>query len=271
MSTHVSDRTPMRHGDAAAVIGLIAFVALWMGLTDGMLRYLRPSMRPWLVGSGAALALLAAGIGFVAWRETRGERDQDEEIGGRATRGHHHRLGLVGWLLVVPFLAVWCVDPSALGAYAAQRQAAFGMPIIDFDLPSYVEAHSFSGQTVELKLHEFVFSANSDDDAVRSLLADTPVRLRGFVVPSPDGKGFLLVRFLIGCCAGDAIGLEVDVRGYHGPALEEETWVEVTGTYDAQASDAQPRDRFTSESVPVLAAHSVRQIDEPDSPYEYPR
>jgi uncharacterized repeat protein (TIGR03943 family) len=260
----------MRHGDAAAVIGLIGFVALWMGLTDGMLRYLRPSMRPWLVASGAALVALAAGIAFVLWRERRREGEPGIAADGCAHEDHH-RLGLVGWLLVMPFLAVWCVDPSALGAYAAERYDALGVPVIDFDLASHVEAHRFSGQPVELKLHEFVISATSDDEAARGILRETPVRLRGFVLPSTDGTDFRLVRFMIGCCAGDAVALQVDVRGYHGPPLEEEAWVEVIGTYDPHAPAGETRDEFAQASVPVLAVDEVRQIDEPDSPYEYPR
>lgn len=255
----------MRASDAAGVLALIGCVALWMGLTDGMLRYLRPTMRPWLVAAGISLVLLAVGVGIAAWRD---RRQGSGELPG--CDDHRRRLGLVGWMLLMPVLAAWCVDPAALGAYAARQQSGFSTPVIDFDLAAHIESHSFSGQDVELQMHELVIAANSDE-ADRALLADVPVRLRGFVVPKDDGHGFLLARFMIGCCAGDAVGFAVDIPAYDGPPLDEDVWVEVTGRFDAAASATQERDELTDSYVPVLRAETVHQIDEPDSPYEYPR
>ena len=126
--------------------------------------------------------------------------------------------------------------------------------------------------------------AANGDDAGQRRLSDTEVRLTGFVVtptddPSddadadPDGR-LLLGRLMIGCCAGDAIGLSVDVRGYDGPRLDDETWVEVTGRYDRAATGAARRsapDSDEARTAPILELSSLREVDAPSEPHESPR
>jgi hypothetical protein len=169
------------------------------------------------------------------------------------------------------------VAPEALGAYTV-RQSSWGAPVIDFDLDRHLRARSLGGQTPELQLHQFLVAANGDR-AEQRLLAATEVRLTGFVVAPEAGSSggaegrFLLGRLMIGCCAGDAIGLAVDVRGYDGPVLDDETWVEVTGHYDRSATAAARRSDAGSDETrthPVIQATSVRVEDEPDHPYETP-
>ena len=266
----------MRRGDAALLLGALAALTLWLSLTDGMMRYVRPSMRPWLVASGVFVGLLAVAAGVTARRS-----------GGPASGGHGHRgPWLVGWLVALPVVVAVAVAPGALGAYTV-RQSSWGVPAIDFDLDHHLRTRTFGGQTPELQLHELLVAANGEASDQR-LLARTEVRLTGFVV-APDGGSdsgaegrFLLGRLMIGCCAGDAIGLAVDVRGYDGPALDDETWVEVTGRYDRSATAAARRSgadtsagptgpNGSGTAPPIVRATSVRVTDAPDRPYETPR
>jgi uncharacterized repeat protein (TIGR03943 family) len=155
------------------------------------------------------------------------------------------------------------VDAGALNAYTIRQGSAFGADLGTFDLAEHLESHSFAGQAPELRLREFLAAAHGDEGE-RRLLAGTPVRLTGFVVGDGSTDGFLLARLMIGCCAGDAVGLVVAVTGYDGPPLPDDTWAQVTGTFVDE--DGGP----TDEAEPTLALTGLRQVDEPDEPYEYP-
>lgn len=285
-------RVLMRRVDAALLLAGVAAMTLWLSLTDGMLRYVRPSMRPWLVASGVFLGLLAAAVAASGWwgrrRPVRGSTPPSSSsspsspapacgpdgCGAPAAgddHGHGRRrgLGLVGWLIGLPLVVAVSLDPGALGAYSI-RQSAGGLPAIDFDLEQHLRTRSFGGQAPELLVHEFLLAADADE-ADQSLLASTPVRLTGFVVTDEDSGGFRLARFIIGCCAGDAIGLLVDVRGLDGEPLADETWIQVTGTYDPAATESARAEDGGGGAVPVLQASSVREVEAPAEPYEYPR
>lgn len=167
-------------------------------------------------------------------------------------------------------------DPDALGAFAVRQQAGANyVSVSDFDLDAYLRSHTSGGQVPALQIHQFLAAAKGDEDD-RRILADTTVRLTGFVVHdgSEDGAadraaGFTLARLMIGCCAGDATGLLVTVRGYGSEPLVEDAWVEVTGRFDEALTAAQPQDAIAG-SVPVLAVSSLRHVDQPREPYEYP-
>lgn len=80
---------------------------------------------------------------------------------------------------------------------------------------------------------------------------------------------FVLSRLQLGCCAGDAVPISVEVRtdGQVPPATD--TWVEVEGRFDAERTrQANPESR--GSVPPVLDASAIRTIDPPAEPYEYP-
>ena len=93
-----------------AMLLLVGAVALWLGLSQAALAYVRPGLRPPLAASGLALLLL--GLVALLWRPAE------------ATEGHAH--GEQGprsaWLLLLPVLVLVLVTPPALGSYAASRQ-----------------------------------------------------------------------------------------------------------------------------------------------------
>ena len=266
----------MRRTDAAGLLAALGVLVLWLGLSDRILRYLRPTMRTWLVVTGVLLVVLAVAVGVSAWRDHRAGRRQP------------HRSGLVGWLIVLPVLVALCVDARALGAYTIRLGSTYTkVSDGDFDLESHLRSHSFTGQAAELQLHQFLSAASGSPDE-RRLLADTPVRLTGFVVNDDDtgsdntgagsgpgsgpgnggaaGGGFDLARLMIGCCAGDAVGLVVHVADYRGEPLADDAWVEVTGTFRSDAEDTGPAGR----EAPVLELASLQTVDQPSEPYEYP-
>jgi uncharacterized repeat protein (TIGR03943 family) len=226
-----------------------------MGLTRTSLLYVRPASRTWLVLAGAALVLIGVASLVLARRH-------------RAEDGHH-RLGRVGWLLVLPVVVAVAVGSNPLGSYAAGRQnSQRTLPRGSFDLEEYLHANSLGGQAPALRVLDFTRAAYDPDE--QELLADTPVTLTGFVTEDADESDphhFLLTRFEIGCCAADALAMfvQVDLDDHNLPPVD--SWVEIRGVLI-------PPDPLEEGEVitdpPVLEASDVRAVDEPSEVYEYP-
>ena len=249
----------MRRADAGAMTTLIGVFALWVGRTPVALMYVKPSMTRWLTLSGGILIVI--GVLVIVLGRRRGADD------GHGHAGHGHHAARVGWLLALPLCVAVAVGSNPLGSYAAGRQNSQRvLPPGQFDLEQYLNANSFGGQAPALRNIDFVRASQDGDQ--RRLLSEHPVTLTGFVVADPDGQGrdFLLTRFMIGCCAADALAVQVKVPVKRGEAPEEESWVQVEGTLDLDRSP--PPDE--SLDPPVLAATAVRATDEPDEIYEYP-
>jgi uncharacterized repeat protein (TIGR03943 family) len=232
----------------AAMLALVGVTAMWLGLTDAALSYVRGSLRPALVASGVALLVLAA-----AALARRGP--------GPGGHGHDHGAPRSGWLLALPVLVLLLVTPPALGSFAATRQAgsaaaAAGDPGGVFPpLPEQV------GGAVPLPVSEFVTRALYDKDRT---LAGSRVRLLGFAAPAEDG-GYLLTRFNLFCCAADGQAYQLKVRG-DGARRQPDQWLVVEGRWRPQRvySGIAP-----SGVLPVLVADSVTPVQRPADPYEH--
>lgn len=230
----------------AAMLALIGATALWLGLTDAALAYVRGALRPLLVASGVALLVLAGAA-------LRGREP--------APGGHDHGAPRSGWLLALPVLVLLLVAPPALGSFAAGRQAgsasaAAGDPGGVFPpLPEPV------GGAVPLPVSEFVTRALYDQDRT---LAGARVRLVGFAAPG-KGDGYLLTRFNLFCCAADGQAYQLEVRGDRAQRQPDQ-WLVVEGRWLPQ----RVYDGIAPSGVrPVLLADSVTPVRRPSDPYEH--
>jgi len=234
--------------EGGILVSLVGIFTVWIASTDALLGYLRPQMRPWLLTAGAVLVLVGLATA----------------IAGRRA-GERTRLR-VGWLLLVPLGVHAVLNPGPLATYAAAQQSTPRMITVgNLDLEAHLHAGSFGGQSPELRMVDFFAASRSADD--RELLGEQSIRLTGFVgEPLAGSHQFMLTRFVIGCCAGDATALEVAVRGLRGPAPRADTWVRVEGTFDGLWRPSRDQDF----RVPSLAGTRLERVDEPSEPYEYP-
>jgi uncharacterized repeat protein (TIGR03943 family) len=229
----------------AAVLAMVGVTALWLGLTDAALAYVRGALRPPLVASGVVLLVLA---GVAASRR------------GPAPGGHDHGAPRSGWLLALPVLVLLLAAPPALGSFAASRQAGSaaqaGDPGGAFPpLPEPV------GGAVPIPVSEFVTRALYDED--RSLQG-VRVRLLGFAAPR-EGGGYLLTRFNLFCCAADGEAYQLEVRGDRSQRQADQ-WLVVEGRWLPQKvyGEIAP-----SGVRPVLVADSVTPVRPPADRYEH--
>lgn len=228
----------------AAMLLVVGGTALWLGLTDASLAYVRAALRPALAASGVVLLLLAAAT----------LRAPTATAAGHA---HGGRLG-AGWLLIVPVLVLLLVAPPALGSFAASRQAPRAGGAATGAFPPLADPVDGA---VPLPVSEFVSRALYDEH--RSL-AQARVRVLGFVTPGDHG-GYRLARFNVFCCAADAEAYEIDVRGDPTPRKADQ-WLLVEGRWlpEPVAGGMQPSSRR-----PVLVAEAVTLVRPPADRYEH--
>jgi len=227
-------------------------MALWLGLSDATLSYVRAWLRLPLAVSGVVLLMLA----LVTLRWGSGED------GAPAGHDHGHAVGgpRSAWLLVVPVLVLLLVAPPALGSYAASRRTPGAGGDSTGDFPALPEA---VGGAVPLPVSEFVSRALYDQ---RQSLAGVRVRMLGFVTPADKpGDGYRLARFNFFCCAADAGVYEVAVRGDSTPRRADQ-WLLVEGRWLPE-----PVAKATAPSTrrPVLIVDSVAPVDPPADRYEH--
>ena len=238
----------------AAVLFLVGAMALYLGGSDAALAYVKAGLQPLLLASGAIL------VGLAVVAILRRARGQD---------GHHPHGPRVAWLLALPPLALVVINPPALGAFAASRQAT-QPPAASQASPGGTDAASAdpslfppllpsgNGAAVPLALAEYL----ARDYEAPHTLAGVRIRLVGFATPQERGHdGYLLTRFAINCCAADATAIKVAIHGDPVPRAPD-TWLEVEGRWQQRANDDSPSE------TPLLLAESIRAIEQPSPPYE---
>jgi uncharacterized repeat protein (TIGR03943 family) len=233
--------------DSYVTILAVGLLALWMGATNAMLKYLKPSMRPWVLL--AAVTLIALGVyGLV-----RGRGEGRDEHGG-----HEHRLR-IAWLLTLPVIVIILFGTEALGVYAAQ-QASASLPPYSFNLAAF--AQSEGGGVPDLQTSDVVNGMKSA--ANRQYLYSHDVRLVGFVTAvGKYGSGtFVLTHYLIACCAADAYPLELGMVGA-GDVPPEGKWVQVVARVERRLHE--PPSDFVAA---MMTVKSLKRIKAPSSPYE---
>jgi uncharacterized repeat protein (TIGR03943 family) len=190
------------------------FVGLWLG--DETSRYLGERTQ-WVVPFGAVtLTFAALAYGAYALRATREPLRVGEALGLFA--------------LILPVLAVLLVPRAELGAQAASRKAtsrSFSVEQLKASKPSQPAP---GGEFASESLMDVAGAAADPAYAgVANLTDGSRVRLLGFAVESSAGASFDLTRFLVSCCAADALPVRapIDAGGLDVPASDE--WVTVIG------------------------------------------
>jgi uncharacterized repeat protein (TIGR03943 family) len=260
----------------SALLVLVGAAILRIASGDTYLRYVKASMRPWLLTAGSILVVLGLLALLDVWRSVRAESraraattadPHDEQVDGDHTdddrhhdidafddgHGHGSRLPRAAWLLVLPVAALFVVPPPALGAFTAERQQATTVAPAVGAAPPPLPA----GAVVPLPLNDFASRAVWDDG--RTLQGRT-VSLTGFASAAPGG-GWYLTRLALTCCAADATVTKITVKGGSmQPATNQ--WVTVVGHW-------VPGGGTESETaIPWIQAQAMTPQPAPKDPYE---
>jgi uncharacterized repeat protein (TIGR03943 family) len=237
--------TPLVGGTTVLLVGVML---IRLTLTDAYQRYVRVGMGPWLLVAGVLLAVLGAAAVLTALRGGGPGSDADAHT-DHGDHGDHP--DHIGWLLLVPVLALLLVVPPALGSFGVDRSrvstASSGAGEFK-PLPAGTAPHPMT--MLEFDQRAFDHGGSS--------LRGAQLQITGFVAKTVDGNGFQLARYQIACCAADAVAAVARVSGKSGGEPAREAWFIVTGTFHGMGADG----------VPELDASAVRSIPAPVDPYE---
>jgi len=228
------------------IAGVIVFRTVLVG---GHVNYVRPGLGIPLLLAAAVMVLI--GVASLWSRAAAGDAPPHEHV----VAHRHHGPG-IGWLLLVPMLALITIPQIPLGSYAAGLGAGRSPLRAAVDFPPLPEA---TNGAIDLPVSGFVGRALYAPET----LEGKTVRLVGFVTPDAKSpSGWLLTRFSIGCCAADAFPLKVAVL--NEVPRQADQWVEVVGVFRA----GPPRGDDGS-AQPQLGVVQSRTVPQPDNPYEY--
>jgi uncharacterized repeat protein (TIGR03943 family) len=237
------------------ILVLLGGITARISLTGDYRNYVKPGLLPLLLI--AAAALLAVGTATI-WHEVARRRASGHQHGTvsdpRIEHDHGHAPG-VGWLLLVPVMALALLAPPPLGADAAANAGtALSAPTGDFPpLPD--------GDPVELTLLDYATRAVFDDG--RSL-TDREVQLTGFITHGSGGEVFL-TRMIASCCAADARPIKVGLAGEVPPELADDTWLRVTGRY----TPTRATDEVNGSAIPYVEVLGTELTTRPTDPYSF--
>lgn len=251
------------------ILMLVGIVILRISWGTAYLDYVKESMRPWLLASGAILVIVGVLALVDALRrggvsEAEAQRSDEEIVFDGVEGDHDHAHGgpRAAWLLVLPILVVFVVAPPALGAWAAARDTTNSVAAQQA-LPPLPP-----GDPVPVFLSDYVTRAVWEQGVS---LEGRTVELTGFAVSTDDG-GWQLARMQIQCCAADAFASKVQPVGLPPDFADvpENTWLTVTGQWvpgDA-AADGSPGATPSSSAIPLVQVGSIAVVPEPVNPYD---
>ena len=259
----------------AALKGLLLLglgIFLLTRITSGTLNFYISQRFDWLtiaavlglfVVGGSYRYLLREGGQTSAGSDDTAPRPSGEAGSLAEDDNHHHSHGL-GWsgflLISLPIILGLLVPPRPLGVAALQnREISAGA--LDSVLPAAVRSSRVQ-ESSERTILDWVLAFHEGERPAKTDTAD----VIGFVYldDASDEVQFTLTRFVVGCCAADAmavglpVSLAADLSSEDG--LEEGQWVRVVGQFSTPAGNA----------LPVLMAEQLEAVPEPNQPYLYP-
>jgi uncharacterized repeat protein (TIGR03943 family) len=214
--------------------------AFWFLIAADRTPFYFSSRTTWLAPVGA-VTLTAAMVGRVlSARASRPEPVTRRQLGTLA-------------VLIIPALVITAFPPAALGSFAVGRRSTAIKG-------AYV---SMSGRDLskgDLSLLDiFGLSYNGDLDRLAPR-AGSASSFTGFVTKDPaDGADeFRLNRFMISCCPGDAVNIQLRIVGAPPGQFKADDWVRVTGKIYPIGAEV------------IVDATEVKGIDRPKHPYINP-
>jgi uncharacterized repeat protein (TIGR03943 family) len=230
----------------AARVGLLVGLVGVIGwdLASGQVHLYVNERSVWLVALGLPLLLAMA---VAASRSTPARRDRLSQ------------LAVALPIAVVLLLPARPLGSAALAALDAGGSAGAASSPSALDLGA-VPALGAANLTWDLRLLERL---RASDPELRDL-EGAPAALLGFVhrTPGLPADQLLVARFMVRCCAADAVPITFPVHYQRASELPLDAWVEVEGEIRyAGAAGAR---------TPLVEASAVRVVPQPARPYLYP-
>lgn len=226
---------------ALAAVAIAAWAALfWFLILSARTSLYLSSRTAWVVPVGAAILTFALAGRLASLRTGARESIKPAEAAA---------IGLI----VLPVIIVLALPPASLGSFAASRRSSLA-------------SGGFSGDPGDISTGRVtlidVASGMRSQEGMKNLVAraGSPVSFVGFVARD-DGMPadeFSLTRFVVSCCAADALTVQARVVGAPPGRFENDQWVRVQGRLYPLGREV------------LIDAHEVIEIERPQHPYLNP-
>ena len=225
-----------------ARLGVAAALAVWAALFWFLLladrtSFYYASRTTWLAPVGAAFLTIA-----LLGRLLTARAPSPEPLSGRQLRTLA--------LLIVPALLIMMFPPVTLGSFAVSRRSSSIKG-------AYVSVSGRDLSKGDLSFVDIFGLRYTGDLAKLAPRAGTRSTFTGFVSVLPGGGAdeFLLNRFMISCCPGDAVNIQLRIVGAPPGDFKEDEWVRVSGLIYPVGKDV------------IVDASEVTKVDRPKHPY----
>jgi uncharacterized repeat protein (TIGR03943 family) len=241
----------------AAVMSAWAAVMLHTIATGHINRLLSPMFRNYVLT--AAILLLVLSALYVLLYQP-----DSETAPALAPTGRLRQLGR--WLvLLIPIVAASILSPSALSSTTLNnRSSTYGVtPMPSLSAESQKSAQEAlaadPNQPVYVEVTDLITLSQSP--AQIAAFEGRKVRTVGLFVAQPGGTP-KLVRWIMWCCAADAVPASVELGGNTSGDWKDTQWLEVTGTAHFPS--------MSGHVVPQIDVESITPTQEPDEPFLSP-
>jgi putative membrane protein len=243
----------------AAVMSAWATVMLHTIVSGHINRLLNPMFRNYVLTAAIVLLVLST-LYVLLYQPTT------EIAPALAPTGRFRQFGR--WLvLLIPIIAASILSPSALSSTTADRRGldstAGVTPMPSWDAASQKSAQEAlaadPNQPVPVDVTDLITLSQSP--AQIAAFEGRKVQTVGLFVAQP-GNAPKLVRWIMWCCAADAVPAAVELSGNTSGNWNDTQWLEVIGTAHFPST--------LGHVVPQIKVDTITPTQEPDEPYLSP-
>ena len=241
----------------AAVMSAWATVMLHTIATGHINRLLSPMFRNYVLTAAILLVVLSA-LYLLLYQPSQ------ETAPALAPTGRLRQFGR--WLvLLVPLVAASVLSPSALSSTTLiNRSSTAGVtPMPSWNADSQKSAQEAlaadPNQPVPVEVTDLITLSRSPEQM--AAFAGRKVRTVGLFVTQP-GSAPKLVRWIMWCCAADAMPASVELGGNTSGNWKDTQWLEVVGQAQFPST--------LGHVVPRIDVETITPTQEPDEPYLSP-
>lgn len=246
--------------EPAAVMSAWATVMLHTVASGHINRLLNPMFRSYVLTAAMALFILSA-LHMLLYQPDA------ETAPALAPTGRLRQLGR--WLmLLAPVVAASVFSPSALSSTTLNNRSGFDSTTGVAAMPSMsattrenvkLELSADPNQPVPVEVTDLITLSHSPEQM--KAFEGRKVRTVGFLVRQP-GSNPKLVRWIMWCCAADALPASVELTGNVSGDWKDTQWLEIVGTAQFPST--------LGHVVPQIDVDTIKPTQEPDEPYLSP-
>jgi len=243
------------------VMFLMGLYFVDLAVSGNLSNYINTDNFGWLTWTGAFILFAIAGANMLQLMTNDTINTDNHQSTPNYDPYNRQSTVWAGWFFIalvsVPLMLGLGVSSEPLGASAVGNELSSDISTINVGNISSADIPAANRNLLDWVR---IFSQSPD----MSEYAGDNVNVIGFVYKDARFAGtdnFMVVRFTLSCCVADARPIGLMVQNADGVTIEQDTWVNITGTIAIEDVDGVP--------TPVIVTDSIEPTEQPEQPYLY--